>query len=337
MRASGRSSFGEPVTFSVTDVIDGGCRIYVFAMNVLMLIAGISLMAMGTYFIVQTPLIRLDDMSGTWYDKAGLYLSGLGAIFASAVGFRFSSKNRRKGAAFCYILMLLVVLLLQLCFLFSIFREALPDVTEITDHDLVQSAKKDACAKMFYSFDRRFEAAKCRLDAGFRDLSVTDPSESHTVNRYAGVFQDMVAEEDTNEGCVPAAISCDTESATLPRLFSLCVPKPGYEMEFTRRCSACRLKWYSGYINGSGIQQSHPELSSHWRGESGNAFCRCYGRMKDSLSRHGREVVVCVLMFVGLQVLLIVSVVYLVLRACFKPASEDVEWDRDETELASYS
>jgi len=310
-----------------------GCRAYLCIADVVMMAAGSLLLLFALYMLAAKSAVQelnaLDEV--TWKLNIGLLVVGTLLIWTGIVGFMFASAPRNKVAGISYLAVVLLGLLIQFVLLWAVLSK-LHLVDEI-DNDEAQSKvaqyQNDVLAKTFGSYAKRLQ----RSDMGCEFVE-PGTEEHHDPYDHDSFFPD---EEDLDVYPFMARLLDDTtdhgeQCLNGPKLkckmpdaekaFS-CTAKPTFEDHFKELCSKC--------FNTFG--DKHLEKSKYWENvkaywEDPNiqlSWCRCYGRIMDSVSRHSETILKVVLLYMVLQLLLLVSVVIqLLFPASVDPDGEDV-------------
>lgn len=284
------------------------CKRFLLVMDILLLLCGVTMQLTSIVLLLRDPLKDIEDVGMSYKVKALLFVVGGITVITSFVGFRFWGKPRRRCAGSWYLFALLVGFVLQMGVIYcvvsatSMFADLSKEISAACGDDcesFASMARKETLAKAFQSFSSRFNTKhSCTISP-----NPTNYSE-----------------------CPDVTATCMKGWESVPiQMQKWCVPKAGYESHYKEECKTCLNRYYKSYIDGTEYLNKHPEMKDLWESPASLVWCRCYGRVLDSISRHQRLINFLVGTYVFLQVCLIFAVVYLIVFA--PPKSEDDDDD----------
>eukprot|EP00929_Paragymnodinium_shiwhaense_P119480 TRINITY_DN91386_c0_g1_i1.p1 TRINITY_DN91386_c0_g1~~TRINITY_DN91386_c0_g1_i1.p1 ORF type:complete len:306 (-),score=51.11 TRINITY_DN91386_c0_g1_i1:5-922(-) len=297
------------------------CHTYVCIMDLVILVFGGLLQALGLWLTLRDPLFDIEDMASRKL-KMAVFFVGVWAMMTSCVGLRFWTKIRRKRAGVAYLFMLSVSLAMQSLLVFSLAKQTalLNDLSTDPHCEKCDVAAKEMLSKTFQSFATRYnEKYNCRIKREYPQGGSMSPKSEVP----------MFVLTDSDRTCEDVQVKCAPDRKYAADFINKrCVAKAGNEEVFQTGCDRCLDTYYDTYIKDTMYEDQHPEMAALWQSDASLVFCRCFGRVMDTLGRHSDTILICLIIFLGLQAMLIIGVLYLML--CAPPKDSE---DADELEL----
>mmetsp|Transcript_58720 Transcript_58720/g.137018 ORF Transcript_58720/g.137018 Transcript_58720/m.137018 type:complete len:322 (+) Transcript_58720:59-1024(+) len=292
-----------------------GCRAYLCIMNTLMMLGGSLLLLFAMWMLANRynveDLNALDDM--TWKLNIGLLVVGAMLVWTGILGFMFSSGPENACAGLSYLTVILAGVIVQFIILWAVLMKLhlVQELETKSAEDTVTKFQRDILVKSFDSFGKRISEdgqfdQHCEFVVPGRDDPYDLFREAEHTTAMSSMWYRRLEEQDVDGGrCQDTSVlACEDEDWA--KQFS-CLAKPGHEERFGHLCKRCHASYAQKYLEKS---ENWNLVKGYWEDETIRlAFCRCYGRVLDSVHRHSDQILVAVITYLGLQLILLLSAV----------------------------